>query len=306
MSLPLNLASQQKTLQKSVTLAGVGVHSGAETRVTLNPAPAQSGIVFVINGNEIPASYVFVTATQNATVLSGANNSSLCTIEHLMAAFAGLEIDNCRVDVEGSEIPVLDGSSAVFVEAISRAGVVSQNSPRRYIKILKTIEVKMGESFARLEASEKGFVIDVTLDYANPAIGRSRFATQVTPDIFVKEVSGARTFGFYEDYEKLQKAGLAKGSSLENTVVFKEGVVVNAEGLRFEDECVRHKWLDALGDLSLAGAPLLGKYTSYKGGHKLNSMMLEALFADSSAYCFYNSPVAQMRAGVAVSTVLAA
>lgn len=285
---------RQATIKASVTLQGVGVHSGEMSCVTIHAAPINHGIVFEVKTpsgvDVIPARFSKVSTVKNATAIGGDNGSKLCTIEHLMAAFSGLGIDNARIEVEGGEIPVLDGSSTPFVDAFLEVGIETQNAARNYLKVLKTIIVKNGASTATLEPYDRGFHIDLTIDFANKNIGKMSYASDVSRHQFVEDVAFARTFGFLHEHEALIAQGLALGASTDNTVIFDNDTIMNQDGLRSIDECVRHKWLDALGDLSLAGGAILGKYTSFKGGHKLNVMMLEALFADSANY-EWTSPV---------------
>ncbi len=215
---------------------------------------------------------------------------SVATIEHLMASFAGLELDNVLIDINGPEVPIMDGSSASFVEAIDAIGLRALSAPRRYLRILKTVRIESGRGFSELRPATGGFRLEVEIDFKEAIIGRQSKMLQLTPQTFRREISRARTFGFLRDVEHLWKAGFALGSSLDNTVALDDERVLNPEGLRFADEFVRHKTLDAIGDLSLAGAPILGAYRSYCGGHKMNSAVLDALFADPSAYEFVEAP----------------
>jgi UDP-3-O-[3-hydroxymyristoyl] N-acetylglucosamine deacetylase len=201
-----------------------------------------------------------------------------------MAAFAGLGIDNVLVEIDGPEVPIMDGSAAPFVDAIDQVGVVAVNASRRFLKILKPVRVTQGRAFAELLPNERGFRLDVEINFPTPVIGRQRKAVDLSAAAFRREVSRARTFGFMRDVEKLWGAGFALGASLENTVALGEEGIINPEGLRYADEFVRHKLLDAVGDLSLAGLPLLASYRSYCGGHRLNFAVLQALFAKRSNY----------------------
>jgi len=282
--------SQQTTLRAAVTLLGVGVHSGDEVKMILHPAEVNHGIAFLRTGlpggldRLIDARHLAVTATELCTVIGDRDSGAVATIEHLMAALAGLGIDNVLVEIDGPEVPILDGSSAPFIDAIDEVGVTSQNATRRYLKVLKPVRVTQGKAFAELLPNERAFRLDVEIDFPTPVIGRQRKAIDLSPSVFRRDISRARTFGFMRDVEKLWSAGFALGASLENTVAIGENGIMNPEGLRYADEFVRHKILDAVGDLSLAGLPLLGTYRSYCGGHRLNFSVLEALFASRSNY----------------------
>jgi len=284
-------AGKQTTLAARATVTGVGVHSGAPASLTFHPAEANTGIVFIrldAQGRperEIRAHARYVTATELATVL-GDDDHGPCvsTIEHIMATLCGLGVDNALIEIDGPEAPIMDGSAAAFVAAIDQAGVVALQAPRRYTKVLKPIRVEKGEAFGELTPYDRGFRVDVTIDFRHALIGQQSIAFEVEPTAFRREVSRARTFGFMRDVSRLWSAGYARGSSLENTVVVADDRLLNPEGLRYADEFVRHKALDAIGDLALAGAPLLGAYKSVKGGHKLNHAILCALIADPTAW----------------------
>jgi UDP-3-O-[3-hydroxymyristoyl] N-acetylglucosamine deacetylase len=282
--------SHQTTLRAAVSLSGVGVHSGDEVQIILHPAEADHGIVFLRTGltgdhdRLIDARHLTVTATELCTVIGDRESGAVATIEHLMAAFTGLGIDNVLVEIDGPEVPILDGSSAPFVEAIDQVGIVVLPAARRYLKVLRPVRVTQGKAFAELIPNERCFRLDVEIDFADAVIGRQRKACDLTAAFFRKEISRARTFGFMRDVEKLWGAGFALGASLDNTVAIGEDGIINPEGLRYADEFVRHKLLDAVGDLSLAGLPLLGTYRSYCGGHRLNFSVLEALFSNRANY----------------------
>jgi UDP-3-O-[3-hydroxymyristoyl] N-acetylglucosamine deacetylase len=201
-----------------------------------------------------------------------------------MAAFSGLEIDNAVVEIDGPEVPIMDGSAGDFVAAIDAAGLVTQARRRRYLKVLKPLRVEQGRSYSELRPASRGFHVDVEIDFEVPTIGRQRQAFEVEPEFFRREIARARTFGFVSDVKKLWQAGFALGSSLENSVALDGEAILNPEGLRYADEFVRHKALDAIGDLAMAGAPIIGAYHSYRPGHTINAMMVSALFADSKAY----------------------
>jgi len=281
---------QQATLRDRVALDGIGVHSGSPVRIVLHPADAGSGISFLRTGLEggrerlLPARHDVVGATRLCTVLSDGNGVSVSTVEHLMAAFAGLGVDNVMVEIDGPEMPILDGSAAPFVDAIDQVGLVQQSGRRRYVKILKPVRYEEGGCWAELRPAESGFRLDVEIDFPSSLIGRQRRVTDLTPATFRREIARARTFGFMRDVETAWKNGFALGASLDNTVAVGDDRVINPEGLRFPDEFVRHKTLDAIGDLALSGAPLQGLFRGYKPGHHINAMVLQALFADRSAY----------------------
>jgi UDP-3-O-[3-hydroxymyristoyl] N-acetylglucosamine deacetylase len=288
-------ARWQRTLGERVTLSGVGVHTGQAVKLALNPAEAGTGIAFLrsdVDGDALlPAEVALVGNTDHCTTLSR-NNVAVATIEHLMAAFRALGVDNALVEVDGPELPIMDGSSAAFVEAIDEAGIVNLSAPRRYIKVLRTVRVENGAAFGELRP-HGAFRLETEIDFAHPLIGRSTFAADVTADLFRKELSRARTFGHLSDVERFRSIGLARGASLDNCIVLADDRVVNAEGLRYPDEFVRHKALDAVGDLSLAGLPILGAYRSYRGGHALNVRMVRALLADREAWTIAEAPSRQ-------------
>lgn len=303
----------QQTLGDRVTLSGVGVHSGKPVTMTLCPADAGSGIVFLRTNladgidREIPAHIRAVGATELCTVLGAPCGASVATVEHLVAALAGLGIDNCLVEIDGAEVPVMDGSAASYIEAIDQVGIVAQRAPKRFLKVLKPVRVSNGAAWAEF-LPYAGTRFDLTIDYDCPVIGRQEIGIDIDPRSFRRDIARARTFGYMRDVEKLWAMGFAVGSSLENTVVIGNEGVVNPEGLRYRDEFVRHKVLDAIGDLALAGAPLQGRYRSYKGGHKLNAMALSALLADAEAWTLAGTEREKRTEGRAegLSTMLAA
>lgn len=280
---------ERKTLAQPAVCAGIGLHTGARVRMGLKPAPAGLGIVFEridldpATDRRVPALHEHVHSTDLGTVLTNSSGASVATVEHLMAALAGLGIDDLIVELDGPEIPAMDGSSKPFIDLLLRAGVKSHPAPRRFIQVLKRVEV---EDAGRLAAflPSVGPAIDVTIDFADAAIGRQQFRFDVNEDAFINQVAPARTFGFRREYESLLKAGLARGGSMSNAIVVDETGVANPEGLRFDDEFVRHKALDALGDIYLAGAPILGLYRAERPGHRLNALAVKALLADVSAW----------------------
>ena len=281
--------SRQTTLRSQATVIGVGVHSGLPVSLTLGPAPIDAGFIFVRTGlddsdREVPATAESVIATDLATVLGDGDGPLVSTAEHVLAALRGMGVDNAIIEVDGPEVPIMDGSAAAFVAAIDQAGIVTQSATRRFIQVLKPVQVAIGDSFGELRPYAAGFRAEVEIEFANPVIGRQNYSLDLSPESFRREVSRARTFGFMNDFARLCSAGFALGASFENTVVFDEARLHNAEGLRFSDECARHKVLDVVGDLALAGLPLLGAYRSVRGGHKLNHAVLTAFLADRSAW----------------------
>jgi UDP-3-O-[3-hydroxymyristoyl] N-acetylglucosamine deacetylase len=279
----------QKTLGRRVDLSGIGVHSGLPVSITLCPAAVDSGIVFLRSDLEIPARSHAVASTELCTVLGAARGKTVATVEHLLAAFAGVGIDNAVVEIDGPEVPVMDGSSAAFVDAIDIAGVRVQGAPRRFIRVDETVRVECGAAFAEFRPHPRAR-LEISIDYDCNVVGQQRLALDLTPRNFRKKIARARTFGYMRDVEKLWRAGFALGSSLENSVVIGEEGVVNPEGLRFPDEFVRHKTLDTIGDLALAGAPIQGLYRSHRGGHKLNALALSALLSRTKAWTLVSEP----------------
>jgi UDP-3-O-[3-hydroxymyristoyl] N-acetylglucosamine deacetylase len=281
---------KQTTLCEQVSLEGIGVHSGAPVRITLHPADANSGIVFLRTGlpdgidRRITASRKSVGATELCTVIGEPSGASVSTIEHLMAALAGMGVDNAVIEIDGPEVPIMDGSSALFVDVIDQAGIEQQSATRKVVKVLKPVRIEHGNAWAELSPRSRGFAIDVEIDFPTPLIGRQRRTIEITAANFRSDIARARTFGFMKDVEYLWKKNLALGASLENTVALGEDRIINPEGLRFPDEFVRHKILDAVGDLALAGVPLQANYQAYCPGHKINAMILERLFSDRTAY----------------------
>jgi UDP-3-O-[3-hydroxymyristoyl] N-acetylglucosamine deacetylase len=282
--------AKQTTLREEVAVSGIGVHSGAPVTLTLHPADDDTGIVFQRVGadgaieREIRADVRAVTATEFATVLGDASGPLCSTAEHLLAALRGLHVDNVVVEIDGPEVPIMDGSAAAFVDALDQAGLTARALPRRYIEVLKPIRVAKGNALGELRPYAHGFRVEAEIDFDHPLIGHQELALDIEPDTFRREIARARTFGFMKDVAKLWSGGYALGASLDNTLVVSDDRVLNPEGLRFADEFVRHKALDALGDLALAGHPLLGAYRTVRGGHKLNHAVLSALMADTSAW----------------------
>jgi UDP-3-O-[3-hydroxymyristoyl] N-acetylglucosamine deacetylase len=280
----------QKTLKAPIHCTGIGLHSGVKAAMTLRPAPANTGIVFRrldVEGApvEIQADWRHSIESSLCSVLTDGNGTTVMTIEHLMSALAGCSIDNVVVDIIGPEVPIMDGSAAPFVFLIECAGTIEQLAPRRFVKVLKPIHVAQGQASAALEPGE-GFSVDFTIDFASKAIARQTTTVAVEPGIFKSEISRARTFGFLAEVDQLRAAGRALGGSLDNVIVIDGDKVMNEGGLRYPDEFVRHKALDAIGDLYLAGSPILGRFAGVRSSHALNRRALEALFRDDSAWCY--------------------
>ena len=281
-------AGRQTTLRDRAQLSGVGVHSGAPVSLTIHPAVSDTGIAFLRTAGpggerEVHATSNAVVSTEFATVLGDACGPAVATVEHVMAALCGMGVDNALIEIDGPEVPVLDGSAAPFADAIEQAGIVTLPQARRYLRVLKPVGVTSGNSYAELRPYDR-FRLEMEIDFDHPTVGRQSLALDINPVTFRRELARARTFGFMRDVHKLWNSGYALGASFANTVVVAEDRVVNPDGLRFPDEFVRHKALDALGDLALAGAPILGAYRSICGGHRLNHAVLCALFADKTAW----------------------
>ena len=278
----------QRTIKNEIRATGVGLHSGEKVFLTLRPAAPDTGIVFrrvdldpVV---EIPASGDLVAETTLCTGLS-CNGAKVQTVEHLMSALAGLGIDNLYVDLSAAEVPIMDGSSGPFVFLLQSAGVVEQGAPKRFIRIKRPIEVRDGDKIARFEPYD-GFKLNFTIDFDHPSIPSSQSSAEVefSTENYVREVSRARTFGFMRDLEYMRERNLGLGGSMDNAIVLDEYRVLNDDGLRYADEFVRHKILDAVGDLYLAGHPILGAFDGYKSGHALNNKLVRALLAERSAW----------------------
>lgn len=290
---------RQTTLRRHATVAGVGVHSGLPVTLMLHPAEPDSGIVFVRTGlqgqsdRELPACFRSVRATEFATVLGDHNGPAISTTEHVLAALYALGVDNALVEVDGPEVPIMDGSAQEFVAAIDRAGIVTLKSPRRYIQVIKPVRVSQNGSYGEFLPRARGLRVETEIEFDHALIGRQRFALDVEPGAFRRDLSRARTFGFMRDVSKLWAAGYSLGASFENTLVIDEDRLLNSDGLRFPDEFARHKAVDAIGDLALAGAPLIGAFRSVRGGHKLNHAVLTALMADRTAWVYVDAPEPQ-------------
>lgn len=289
--------ARQTTLRDHTELCGVGIHSGLPVTLTLHPADTDTGLRFVrtrLDGwqeREIPADMSAVTATEFATVLGDASGPLVSTAEHVLAALSGLGVDNAVIEIDGPEAPIMDGSAAPFVAAIDAVGLQILERPRRYIKVLKPVQVAKGDAYGEIRPNPRGFRVEAEIEFQHALIGRQARALDIKPETFRREIARARTFGFLRDVASLWNAGYALGASLENTLVVSDNRILNPEGTRFPDEFVRHKILDAVGDLALAGAPLLGTYRSVRGGHKLNHALLCALMADASAWTWVDGEV---------------
>src|SRR3978361_938360 len=297
--------SRQTTLRSQATVTGVGVHSGLPVNLTLGPARVDAGFIFVRTGldgrdREVQAIAESVIATEFATVLGDRKGPLVSPAENLRAARRGMGVDNAPIEVDGPEVPIMDGSAAPFVAAIDQAGILTQSAPRRFIQILKRVQVSLGDAFGELRPHANGFRAEVEIDFTNPVIGKQNFTLDLTPENFRRDICRARTCGCMNDVARLWSAGYALGASFENSVVFDEERLLNTEGLRYADECARHKVLDVVGDLALAGLPLLGAYRSVRGGHRLNHSVLTALMADRSAWRVVESEPARRPRGRAV------
>ncbi len=280
---------RQRTLKAAVSCSGIGLHSGAAIAMTMIPAVADTGIQFhrvdIDGGAVIPARWDHVVDTRMCTTVGNADGVVVATIEHLMAALAGCGIDNAIIELDGPEVPVMDGSSAPFVALIKEAGVVDQAKARRVVRVLKDVTVEDKGVTVTLSPGEC-LSFDFEIDFAETAVSRQQISLNVVNGSFCRDLAGARTFGFLHEVEQLRAAGLAKGGSLDNAVVVSGDRILNEGGLRFDDEFVRHKVLDAIGDLYLAGAPVIGSFRGVCSGHALNNRALHALFADPDAWCW--------------------
>jgi UDP-3-O-[3-hydroxymyristoyl] N-acetylglucosamine deacetylase len=278
----------QRTLKNVIRATGVGLHTGEKVYLTLRPAPIDTGVVFrridLPEPTEIRACPEHVSDTRLSTTIE-ANGARVSTVEHLMSAFAGLGIDNAYVDLTAPEVPIMDGSAGPFVFLIQSAGIADQSAPKRFIRIKRPVTIGDGDKWARFEPFE-GFKVTFTIDFNHPMLrhARQRACMDFSTTSFVKEVSRARTFGFMSDVEALRAAGLARGGGFDNAVVLDDYRVLNEDGLRYEDEFVKHKVLDAIGDLYLLGRPLIGAFSAHKSGHALNNRLLRKLVAEQDAW----------------------
>ncbi|OJT98222.1 UDP-3-O-acyl-N-acetylglucosamine deacetylase [Metarhizobium album] len=301
--MPIGLLGFQTTIADSISLAGIGVHSGAPVSITFHPAEADTGIVFQRMQDDTVVAEVRAVSSQVGntdlcTVLGRMPNHSIATVEHVMAALYAMGIDNLLVEVHGAEMPIMDGSSQAFIEAIEQTGTRALGVKRRYIRVVKPVRIEAGGSWSEFRPYD-GTRFEIEIDFETPLIGRQMWKGDLTAQVFRDELSRARTFGFMRDVERLWAAGYALGSSLENSVVISDDdTVINMEGLRYRhDEFVRHKALDAVGDLALAGAQFIGCYRSYRGGHKMNANALKALLSDPTAYEVVETRMPRQRVG---------
>jgi UDP-3-O-[3-hydroxymyristoyl] N-acetylglucosamine deacetylase len=279
---------KQRTLKDSIRATGIGLHSGAKVYMTLRPAPVNSGIVFrrldLPEPVDVPASALNVTETNLGTTLEH-GEGRIATVEHLLSALAGLGIDNLFIDLTAAEVPIMDGSAAPFVFLLQSAGIEEQSAAKRFIRILRRVEVKEGDKWARFDPYD-GFRVNFEIDFDHPVLQkhRQRASLDFSTTAFLKEISRARTFGFLKDVEYLRANDLALGGSLDNAIVMDDYRVLNEDGLRFQDEFVRHKVLDAVGDLYLLGRCLIGEFTGFKSGHRLNNLLLRAMLDQPDSY----------------------
>jgi UDP-3-O-[3-hydroxymyristoyl] N-acetylglucosamine deacetylase len=279
---------KQKTLKQIARTVGIGLHSGTKVELVLRPAAAETGIVFrrvdLDPPVEIKLAPESVVDTRMATTI-GQGDARIATIEHLMSALAGLGIDNCYIDVDAAEIPIMDGSASSFVFLLQAAGIEELNAPKKFVRVLKPVEVIDGDKWARLEP-HFGYRLRFSIDFKHPAIDSTEQVVEVdfARDSYVQQVSRARTFGFVNEVEALRAAGLAMGGTFENAIVMDEYRVLNTDGLRAGDEFAKHKILDAIGDLSALGRPLMASYVAHKSGHAINNRLLRALAADQTAF----------------------
>lgn len=290
----------QTTLNAPTTIIGIGLHSGRDITMTLNPAVENHGIVFVRSDmdagkNVIPALWNKVVDTQLCTVIGNEHGASVGTIEHLMSALRGCGIDNLLIEIDGAEVPAMDGSAMPFVEAIEKIGIKTQNAPKRMVRVLKEVIVEDNGKRVTLKPDEACvFAGEIEFDHAD--IGYQRFETQLVNGNFKHDIAQARTFGFMKEAEWLRARGLGLGASLDNAVVLDDDGILNPKGLRFTNEFIRHKLLDAIGDLYLAGAPILGLYDGVKAGHAINNAILHELFSDDSNWCYEDGAIIENKA----------
>ncbi len=281
---------KQRTLKSSVTVTGVGLHSGEKVTLTLRPGAVNSGIVFrrvdVKPVCEMQARADLVYDTRLSTCMEY-NGVRVATIEHLMSAFAGLGIDNACVEMNGSEVPIMDGSAGTFIFLLQSAGIAEQSAAKKFIRIKKTVEVKQGDKWVRFEPYN-GYKLTFTINFSHPVFAdtKQHVTIELDENSYIRDISRARTFGFMQDVENMRAQGLALGGSLDNAIVMDDYRVLNADGLRFEDEFVKHKVLDAIGDLYLLGHPVIGAFSGFKSGHALNNALLRELLADEHAWEF--------------------
>ncbi|MGD8340028.1 MAG: UDP-3-O-acyl-N-acetylglucosamine deacetylase [Gammaproteobacteria bacterium] len=279
---------KQRTLKESIQTTGIGLHSGAKVYMTLRPAPVNTGIVFrrldLAEPVDVPANAFNVTETNLGTTLES-GDGKIATVEHLLSALAGLGIDNVFIDLTAAEVPIMDGSAAPFVFLIQSAGIEEQVADKRFIRVVRPVEVREGDKWARFEPHD-GFKVNLEIEFDHPVLKRHRQSASLdfSTTAFLKEISRARTFGFLKDVEMLRENELVLGGGLDNAIVMDEYRVINEDGLRFQDEFVRHKVLDAVGDLYLLGCCLIGEFSGFKSGHKLNNLLLRAMLEQPETY----------------------
>ena len=285
----------QRTVADQIIFTGIGIHSGKPAVLSIGPGDPDSGYVFLRSGDDIAGDIEIrvgpgtLDGTQLCTAIGNGNGVRISTVEHLLSALSGLGIDNALITIDGPEVPAMDGSAEAFVDAIMQVGLREQAAARRFIRVTKPIRLQREDCFAEFHPHE-GRRFEISIDYACDVIGRQEIAIDLDAARYRTDICRARTYGHMHDVERLWAAGLALGASLDNSVVVGDGKVVNAEGLRFADEFVRHKLLDAIGDLALAGLPILGLYRSYRGGHRLNADAVRALLADRTAHEVVTAP----------------
>ncbi len=298
----------QQTLQHAVICAGIGVHTGLRAKMVIRPAEAGTGIRFrrtdIAIDTLIEARGDSVSEVKLGTTLTNQDGASIATVEHFLAACAGMGLDNLLVEIDGPEVPIMDGSSAVFCELFLGAGLKQQSALRRRIRILETVEVRDGVKWARLSPSaDNVLTLKAKIEFESKAIGTQQMAMRLLPNLFARDIAFARTFGFARDVDALKAMGLARGGSLDNAVVIDGDTIVNPEGLRSDDEFIRHKLLDAVGDLMLAGAPIAGFYEARQPGHAMNNRLVRALMDQPAAWCWETDTVEFELADVQVARV---
>jgi len=297
----------QRTLKNSIHCSGIGVHSGDRVAMTLHPAPAGSGIVFRrsdLFGSEIKAEWRNAIETPLCTTIVNAEGARCSTIEHLMSAFLGCGIDNAVVEIDAVEVPIMDGSAAPFVFLIDCAGTAEQDSPRRALRILKEVTVIDGERSASL-APDDGFSVQFEIDFDSAVVARQEWSARLYEGVYKREIARARTFGFLHEVDRLRAMGLARGGSLDNAIVINGDKIMNEGGLRYPDEFVRHKVLDSIGDLFLAGGPIIGHFHGIRAGHALTLRLMNAVMADEDAWEWVELSGANALSGAAVPPVRA-
>lgn len=299
---PLPIMYQmQQTLKSPIHCSGIGLHSGHKVQISLHPAEVDTGIRFELTAGKheglvIPAHWSNAVESPLCSTLTGPDGARIMTVEHLLSAFSGCNIDNALVKINADEVPVMDGSAAPFVFLIECAGAVEQDKPRRAVKVLRDVTVRDGKRVAKLAPAD-GFDIAFEIDFESRAIRRQSWTNRITEGLFKRDIARARTFGFFEEVDKLREMGLARGGSLDNAIVIDGDEILNKDGLRYEDEFVRHKVLDLIGDLALAGGPILGRFHGVKVGHATTLRLLQKLFSDKDNWSWANLPLEDALAG---------